>query len=98
MAYYMTLSSTAIPGKTQEAVKGLQELAKHFNENYAGTVEILRGVVGEASRYHWVVEHESLAEWETEKEKFAKDPKCQAHFSTSQEYWENSSSVRFNRS
>jgi len=95
MAYYTVVSATTIPGKVKEAVAAVQELAKHYNENYEGTVELLHSMDGPTDLYHWVVRHESLAAAEAAGAKWHEDPKYQAFAATSHELWKDFRAHRY---
>jgi hypothetical protein len=94
MAQYTIVSATAVPGKVKEAVAAVQDLAEHYNENHAGTVEVLRSMDG-PDRYHWISRHESAAAAEEANAQWQEDRKYQEFASRSHELWQDSETHRY---
>jgi hypothetical protein len=87
VANYFVFSNTPKQGKAHEAIEALKEITKYYNENYAGTIEILRSMDGSTSRYHWLIKHESLAEWQETNAKWEQDPKQQEWAASIDDHW-----------
>ena len=96
MAYLTVTSGTAITANRQEAVEKVQALADHVNQIFSGSIRIIHSMDGPEDRYHWVQENESLAQWESDMEKWASDPVTQEWSATVQpEYWTDHETHRY---
>ena len=96
MAYLTVVSVTVVAAKRQDAIEKTQALADHVNQIFSGSIRIIQSMDGPAERYHWIQENESLAQWESDMEKWASDPVTQEWSATVQsEYWTDHETHRY---
>ncbi|MEM7130246.1 MAG: DUF6039 family protein [Chloroflexota bacterium] len=76
---YQTITFTAKSGKMQDARQLLLELVAYANKNYSdmATVEVLSNINGPANRLHWLVNLQSLGDWEVALEKWSEDSEAE---------------------
>ena len=80
---YNVISTKAVLENEEEAMKWLRRLAKYWNENLSGNVEILRHISGAWNQVHWVGSHDSLEEWARAEKKVNEDQGFQAIYEES---------------
>jgi hypothetical protein len=96
MAYLTVVSVTVVTAQRQDAVEKTQALANHVNQIFSGSIRIIQSMDGPEDRYHWIQENESLAQWESDQEKWASDPVAQEWVATGQhEYWTDHETHRY---
>lgn len=76
---YQVISFTSKSGKMQDARQLLLELVAHANDNYSdmAKVEVLSNINGPTNRLHWLVNLQSLGDWEVALEKWSEDSKAE---------------------
>lgn len=76
MKVYVLLTGTALPGKFREARQAVLASVKYLNANksYVGVYDAVRPHAGPNSQVAWMCRYESLADYEKDAERRAKDP------------------------
>ncbi len=75
---YDVVSTKVVRENEEEAMKWLRRLAKYWNENLSGNVEILDSISGAWNQIIWVESHDSLEEWARARKKEEEDQGFQA--------------------
>jgi hypothetical protein len=58
-------SAAIAPGKTIEAITFGKLIARHIQDKYGTTIELLMPIGGNPNRIAWRTHYESLAQWES---------------------------------
>ena len=83
---YHVLRGTVAPGREEEALRWLKQLAEHSNKiNPRAVVEIVRRVGGPPNELIWLGKLASMADHEAGGEEFQADPQTQAMLQAGEE-------------